>query len=122
MAIIIGLQEKKDAVKKIEKLIDKVKAANNFLDNLSGMKGQFTVSYSIDVKMEDGKPTASRSFRYPLVVNDVESLKRNILYQRGIYISQIENLCTKHDISLSDTEDSILGSYETEDYDDGGSL
>lgn len=122
MAVIIGLQEKKDAVRKIERLVDKVKVANNFLDNLTDMKGGFTISYSAEIKVEDGKPSATRSYRHPLIVSDIESLRRNVLYQRGIYISQIDKLCEEYSISLSDTEGSILSSYETDGSIDGGEI
>lgn len=122
MAIILGLQERKDAVKKIEKLVDKVKQANNFLDNLSGMKGQFNISYSVDISVEDGKPSASRTFRYPLIINDLDTVRRNILYQRGLFIAQINKLCDEFDISLSETEGSILASYDTSDDLNGDSI
>lgn len=122
MAIIIGLQEKKEAVKKIEKLVDKVKQANNFLDNLSGMKDQFTISYSVDISVEDGKPSASRTFRFPLIVNDLDTVRRNVLYQRGMFIAQINKLCGEYNISLSETEGGILASYDTSDDFNGESI
>lgn len=49
-------------------------------------------------------------------------IRRNILYQRGLFIAQINKLCDEFDISLSETEGSILASYDTSDELNGDSI